>query len=179
MIRTGYQKSENDTRFLLGSDVDYIVNTGFLMRINERKVWHKMILSNQVMKEIESHFYNWQQERKYIDDTTKEIAQSVDYSKKLVNYSGSEKSDPVFKRMLEIDEQLGKLKKWCLVVEKTAERYKNTPYSQFLSMVYTEQLSKEKVCDALCFERRNFFRWRKEILHYAAFIAYKYDLIEI
>lgn len=136
-----------------------------------------MIIDRATAKEIESHFYNWQQERLEVAEQEREIAEGVNYAYSLAKASNSSVSNTVHQKYAEIQAELGYKKKWIEVVEATRRKFANTHYGYYITARYTEKMSIIKICDRMYADRRTLSRWRESIMYYAALKACELGLI--
>ena len=137
------------------------------------------ILSREIIKEIESHFYGYQIDRRWVEERKQEIAESIDYSQQLAKAANSSPADTTYIHAVEIDKNVGQLQKWIRVVDETIKKFKDTPHMQLMTMLYTERQGEVKICDALYIDRSTLYRWKDQILTYAAMKACGAGLIEV
>lgn len=137
------------------------------------------LLNRGIVKEIESHFYNYEAERRFIEERTAEIAERADFSHKLAAPANAAPEDSTHKSAVYIENELGRLKKWVNVVKATAEKFKDTPHMRLIMMIYAEGKSEARVCDTLYIERRTYYSWKGQIIQYAAMKACEEGLISV
>ena len=128
-------------------------------------------MDRKICKEIEGHFYEYAAERARVEERRREIAESAGGGLNVsgIKYTGV--SDPTLDKAERIERELGKLKGWIRVVEKTVQHFYDKPQTEFMAMVYTERQSVGAVCDHLFIDRSTYFRWREKILGTAALHA--------
>lgn len=135
-----------------------------------------MILSREITKEIESHFYNHQQERFDIERRIKEIAEESGGADES-GIRGSGISDPTIQKVGKIEKELARAKAWVRVVSETVEHFKETPYADFIAMVFVERSSPVKVQNELYLCEKTYFNWKERVILYAAMKACSLRLI--
>jgi len=139
-----------------------------------------MIADHRLAKEIESHFYGYKVECKQLELIKKEIAEeSTVPQMDGIRASSSKISDPTFEKTRKIEKELKKMQAWVHVVKKTIGRFQNTPQSEFITMVYIDRHSINRVCDNLYITRTTYFNWREKILDYALILAVENGIYKI
>ena len=138
-----------------------------------------MILDRSIIKEIERHFFNWQQERLELEDAAKAVAERSDYGFDASGVRGSEVSDPVLRGVIELDERTRVLKAWTGVVEAVRNKFKGTQYLQLMTMVYAEKASPVKVQNEMFIGESTYYEWKKDILIYAALKACEAGVLRV
>lgn len=68
-------------------------------------------------------------------------------------------------------------KKWIKVVENTALKFNSTCKEKLIQKRYIERLELVNIMNELNIERATYFRWREEVLTYAALLAAQEGLI--
>lgn len=136
-----------------------------------------MILSRKLIKKIEGHFYRSQEERYLLDAMVREIAEQICTRLDESGVKTRNFSDTTASKAVQIEKQADELKKWVEVVKKTYERFRDTPYAQLMNMIYIEKASPVKVQCSLFISEATFFKWKADIMMYAAMKACEYGLI--
>lgn len=133
-------------------------------------------MTKQQRKIIEKHFYNYEKERNEAAEYLAERAvagMGLDYSNERVK---SSPGNSVEKKVVDaVDEHLI-LYKWCLVFEKTLERFKWTRKDDMMRMRYIDQNHEICICDVIGISRSTYFYWVEEVLLAAFMWAKEWDL---
>ena len=134
-------------------------------------------MTRQQRKIIEKHFYNYEKERREAAEYLAERAvagMGVDYSNERVK---SSPGNSVEKKVVDaVDEHLI-LYKWCLVFEKTLERFKWTLKDDMIRMRYVDGNHEVCICDVIGISRANYYYWVEDVLQVAFMWAQEYNLI--
>lgn len=134
-------------------------------------------MTKQQRKIIEKHFYNYEKERNEAAEYLAERAvagMGLDYSNERVK---SSPGNSVEKKVVDaVDEHLI-LYKWCLVFEKTLERFKWTLKDKLMQMRYIDKNHRVCICDVIGISDRTLDYWTEEILLAAFNWAQEFDLL--
>jgi hypothetical protein len=144
-----------------------------------RKEGKNMILDRRSVNEIERHLYGWQRERKLLDELKNEIAEAADFSMDLAKPTNRQVSDTTGRRAAQMERDLWVMHRWVRVVEAVRARFLHTPMEKFLTMVYVEHAGEVAVCKECYISRRTFFRWKKDVIYYAALKACEYGVLAV
>jgi hypothetical protein len=131
-----------------------------------------MIVDRATYKEIESHFYNYQAERAWIEEQKAEIAETnttPHLDKAWVK--PTDKSDPTLNKVIEIEKNIKTAQAWVDVVAGTVKHFSGTPKAEFISMVYVEGQNPNDVCNKLFISEKTYYNCRHDILNYALLLA--------
>lgn len=133
-------------------------------------------MTKQERRMIERHFYNYEQERnkcaEYIADRAVE-GMGVDYSGEKVTTS---KTNKVEEKVVRAIDEYERLYKWCLVYEKTLERFKWTLKDKMMQMRYIDKNHDVCICDIIGISRANYYYWVQDVLEVAFLWAQEYEL---
>lgn len=128
-------------------------------------------------KEIEREFYNYEQNRnacaEYFAD--KAVAGlGVDYSRERVKTSCRNSAEELVVKAVD---EYEKMYKWCLVYEKTLDRFRWTLKDKLMQMRYIDKNHELCILDQIGIERRTYFYWVEDILQVAYLWAQEYGLM--
>ena len=137
----------------------------------EKRGEEQMILSRKLIKKIEGHFYQNQEERQLLDTMVQEIAEQICTRLDETGVKTRNFADTTANKAARIEREANQLKKWIQVVKKTYERFLGTPYAQLMRMVYEDKESPTKVQCSLFISEATFFKWKADIILYAALKA--------
>lgn len=136
------------------------------------------ILPSKTYKKIEWYLYHYQELKKEIEEKKKDVILAADYSYRVGAAQSSGRSDKTGNAVLKIDE-LKRQEDWCEVVERTISKYEGSELGQVLYLAYWKKYQPGEVCNKLHIDRSTFYKWRKEVITYAAMRAYGKNLISI
>ncbi len=132
-------------------------------------------MTRQQRKVIENHFYHYERERnecaEYIADRA---ISGVDYSGEHVRGSAG---NNVEKKVIDTVDGHMVLYKWCLVFEKTFERFKWTQKDKLMTMRYLDNNHDVCICNEIGISRSTYFYWVEEILQVAFLWAQEYGIM--
>lgn len=139
-----------------------------------------MIVDRATYKEIESHFYNYQAERAWIEEQKAEIAETntTPHLDK-AGVKPTDKSDPTLNKVIEIEENIKTAQAWVDVVDGTVKHFSGTPQAEFIAMVYSERQKVKGVCDTFYISEVCYYSWRNKVINYATAMAIEYGLISL
>lgn len=133
-------------------------------------------MTRQQRKIIEKHFYNYKKERREAAEYLAERAvagMGVDYSNERVK---SSPGNSVEKKVVDAVDEYLILYKWCLVFEKTLERFKWTLKDDMMRMRYIDKNHEVCICDVIGISRSTYFYWVEEVLLAAFMWAKEWEL---
>lgn len=134
-------------------------------------------MTRQQRKEIERQFYNYEQNRNACAEYMAERALSklgVDYSHERVKTSPGNKTED---DVIDTVDKYETMYRWCLVYEKTLDRFRWTLKDKLMQMRYIDRNSECCILDQIGIERRTYFYWVEDILQVAFLWAQEYDLM--
>ncbi len=126
---------------------------------------------------IEDKFFRYRENTKRAAELGRNRALeflSADYTRprSLTHRNGMENA--VINAVSEAEE----LSRWCVVVEKTLERFHFDPREKFIKARYFQGKSITQVCDVVCISEGTYKNWRREILEIARKWAVTLNLID-
>lgn len=134
-------------------------------------------MTKQQRKKIEREFYNYENMRNECAEYMAERAIAglgVDFSGERVKTSRvNTTEDKVVKTVDEYE----RMYKWCLVYEKTLERFKWTLKDKLMQMRYIDKNHQVCICDVIGISDRTLRYWVEEILQVAFMWAEEYKLL--
>ncbi len=136
------------------------------------------ILPRKTYKKIEWHLYHYQQLKEEIKVKKEDVILAADYSYSAGAVQSGGTGDRTGNAVLKMDE-LKNQEAWCEVVEKTMGKYEGSELGQVLCLAYMQKRRPGEICDKLHIDRSTFYKWRKEIITYAAMRAYGKNLISV
>lgn len=136
------------------------------------------ILPSKTYKKIEWYLYHYQELKKEIEEKKKDAILAADYSYRVGAVQSSGRSDKTGNAVLKMDE-LKRQEDWCEVVERTISKYEGSELGQVLYLAYWKKCQPGEICNKLHIDRSTFYKWRKEVITYAAMRAYGKNLISI
>ena len=138
-----------------------------------------MVLKREVIKEIEYHFYNYEKEKKQIEEIASDIAEASSYVLDLSGVHGSGKSDPTAQRAELIEKKCGKVRRWIKVVEAALKYFENDPRGELARRYYFKNESVTSIQNRLYISERTFYAWKADVINYAALKACETGLVKI
>lgn len=94
----------------------------------------------------------------------------------------SYRSDPTAThalRRMELADRRQKLSDWLQVIERLIDRYRNDHKGTLLELCYFSDLAENYICEKLAIDRATYYRWRSELVLYAALLSVQSGLIKI
>lgn len=134
-------------------------------------------MKSQERRIIERHFYNYEQERNEAADyiSSRAIANmGMDYSKERVQ---SSHTNTVEEKFVKTADEYDKMYHWCLVYEKTFERFKWTLKDKLMQMRYIDRNSEVCYCNEIGISERTARYWVEEIIQVAHMWAIEFKLL--
>ena len=130
-----------------------------------------MVLNRKIVKEIEYHFYNYEKEKREIDQIATETAEAFAYDFNLAGVNSSGTSDPTAHRVELIEKKCKDIKRWIKVVEDTFDHFKNDMKKEFAQRLYLKKQTPLCIQENLYISERTFYAWKADIVNYAALKA--------
>lgn len=139
-----------------------------------------MTLKHSIAKEIEAHFYNYQQEKETYESMVDAIASGMNFQ---LDPTGGIRaigtnSDQTFNKVMALDRQCENLRLWIKVVEYTYHGIGNE-LKEFMIAVYKDRLSPLACQDKFYMREATYYRWKQDILNYAALIACELGVLKV
>ncbi len=138
-----------------------------------------MVISKEVCRLIESHFYNHEQEKKELQRRKIEIAEEIVHTPDPTGIRGSGTSDPTFHKAKKIEKETAFLQAWVEVVQATIAHFKGTEYERFIHDVYNERTRYTQAEWKLFMSQKTFYNRREKVILYAALKACEKGLVVI
>lgn len=124
-------------------------------------------MTKQQRKKIEREFYGYTRNRQKAADYVSSHVYDhfgVDYSSERVKSShGNGTESSVIRMIDEADEAW----RWCLVFEKTLERFRWEKKDELMRKKYIERKNPYMICGEIGIGRSTYFYWKEEILQIA------------
>lgn len=134
-------------------------------------------MTKQQRKMIEREFYNYEKNRNEAADyiSSRALARmGVDYSRERVKSSNG---NFVEESVINAVDKYERLYKWCLVYEKTLDRFRWTQKDKLMQMRYIDKNHDVCICDVIGISDRTVRYWVEEILQVAFMWAQEFNLI--
>lgn len=138
-----------------------------------------MVISKEVCRLIESHFYNHEQEKKELQRRKIEIAEEIVHALDATGIRGSMTSDPTFHKAKKIEKETALLQAWVEVVQATIDHFKGTEYERFIHDVYNERTRYTQAERKMFVCRASFYNYREDVILYAALKACEKNLVSV
>ena len=138
-----------------------------------------MVLKREVIKKIEYHFYNYEKEKKQIEEIASDIAEASSYVLDLSGIHGTGISDPTVRRAELTEKKCHELRSWIKVVEATVKYFENDPRGELAKRVYFKKESAAFIQNRLYISERTFYTWKADVINYAALKACEAGLVKI
>jgi hypothetical protein len=138
------------------------------------------ILDRQIYKEIEWHLYHYFDLKREVKEYREKVLNSSIPLLGKVGEGQSYHSDPTALKAIKLTKlEIIKKEKWITIIEKVVDKYKGTEKGRLLQLQYFDEEGPNYIQEVLHIERRTYFMWRNEIVLSVAFLAQKYNLIDI
>lgn len=139
-----------------------------------------ILISKQQSKEIEYHFTNHENDIIAVKELTEEIAEHYDFTPEVTGIrSSSANHEKISKQIEEIQRTTDKLRKWINVVKATKKYFKDIIHGDFIKLYYENEKPISEIADTLYVSRESVYKYRQDVLNYAAAKADKYNLIKL
>lgn len=135
-------------------------------------------ISRKNYKTIEWHFYHYQEVKAAAEEKREDILNTANYEAEASGVYSTDTSDRTGNTVIRLEAARDNAA-WCEVVEETVEKYRKGPLGLLINMLYVEKLGIYRICDSLCIDRSTLYRWKKEIIIYAALKACEKKIIKI
>ena len=138
------------------------------------------MLDRNIYRKIEYHLYNYKGLRQEIEQQRKE---AILGGRQAIGEAGggrSRHSDPTALKALELcRREIAETEKWLRVVEATISKYRGTDKQRLIDLKYSKGLNEIRICMELNIARRTYFRWRQDVITYAALVAAQKGMIKV
>lgn len=134
-------------------------------------------MTKQQRKMIEREFYNYEKNRNeaaYYISSRALARMGVDYSRERVKSSNG---NFVEESVINAVDKYERLYKWCLVYEKTLDRFRWTQKDKLMQMRYIDKNHDVCICDVIGISDRTVRYWVEEILQVAFMWAQEFNLV--
>lgn len=134
-------------------------------------------MTREQRKKIEREFYNYEKNRATAAEYFANRALAgigVDYSRDRVKTS---QKNSVEENVIKTVDGYEMLYKWCLVYEKTLERFRWTLKDKLMQMRYIDRNHEVCICDVIGISERTMRYWVEDILQVAYMWAQDYGLL--
>lgn len=134
-------------------------------------------MTKQQRRMIEREFYNYEQNRNACAEYFAERAVSglsVDYSRERVKTSPQNRTE---ENIVKTIDEYEKMYKWCLVYEKTLDRFRWTLKDKLMQMRYIDKNHELCILDQIGISRATYFYWVEDVLQVAFLWAQEYGLM--
>lgn len=138
------------------------------------------ILARQTYKQVEWYLYNYHKIKREVKISKEDIIEGG--GRDLAEWGGgiSYRSDPTASKAVRLcKEEIVNYERWLKVIEHVIKHYNGTPLGLLLQKRYFDEFGEIQICRELHIERSTYYRWREEIVTYAAMIAVQEGLIKI
>lgn len=138
------------------------------------------VLERQTYKQVEWYLYNYHAVRWEVQEAKEDIINSG--GRNYSEYGGGQsyRSDPTAAKAMRLcKENILGYERWLKVVESVLKRYDGQPQGDLIQKKYFDELGEVEICQELHIERTTYYRWREEIVLYAAMLAIQEGLIKI
>ena len=134
-------------------------------------------MTRQERRQIEREFFNYKSNREQAADYVASSALSgfaIDYSHERVQTS---LGNSVERSVIIAISREERLWKWCLVFEKTLDKYRWEQKDKLILKKYIERKPRWRICMELALPEPTYHRWLTEILETACLWAKEFELL--
>ena len=138
------------------------------------------ILDKAIYKQIEWYLYNYRYIKRELAQDKADIAASSPNEIGKFGQGRSRHTDPTALKALKLtSDDILKKEQWVRVIEKTIEKFKDTDQGTLLELQYFQQKTRYHVWSTLHIDRSSYYNWKDSVVYYTAFLAQKFNLIDI
>lgn len=133
-------------------------------------------MTRQERREIEREFFNYKSNREQAANYVASSAYNgfaIDYSHERVQSSSGNSVERAIINAVSKEERLWK---WCIVFEKTLDKYRWEQKDKLIVKKYIERKPRWRICEELVLSQSTYYFWLDEILTTAFLWAKSYDL---
>lgn len=140
-----------------------------------------ILIDRQQSKVIEYHFINFENDLIAVEELTAEVAERYNFAAEATGVkSGNNVGDEkMLKQIEEIQRTTDKLRKWIKVVRETREYFKNIIHDDFIKLYYEKRKTISEIANELYVSPDSIYKYRQDVLNYAAAKADKVGLIKL
>lgn len=134
-------------------------------------------MTKQERRQIEREFFNYKSNREQAADYVASSALSgfaIDYSHERVQTSPGNSVERSVIKAISREERLWK---WCVVFEKTLDKYRWEQKDKLIIKKYIERKPRWRICIELSLAEKTYHRWLNEVLETALMWAQELELI--
>ena len=140
-----------------------------------------ILIDRQQSKMIEYHFVNFENDLIAVEELTAEVAERYNFAAEATgaksgNNVGDEK---MIGQIEEIQRITDKLRKWIKVVRQTKEYFKDIIHDDFIKLYYEKRKTISEIASELYVSPDSVYKYRQDVLNYAAAKADKVGLIKL
>ena len=134
-------------------------------------------MTRQQRKQIEREFYNYKANR----DKAANYVASHAYDGFGIDYTEQHVKSSIFnnpeRKLIQALGEEERAWKWCVVFQKTMERFRWTQKDELMRRRYIEREHEVKTCMGLCIARSTYFAWTEEVLLVAFMWAKEFNIL--
>lgn len=136
------------------------------------------LIPRQAYKQIEYWLYNYQREKRLLEEQQEEILHSTKY-KEVPGEGRGRGSVTEAKALKLLAAQGSETAKWIKAVEITIERFAGTEKGRLIELYYLQEKSRYAVMRALNISEKTFYNWREEVVWHLALSADALGLLRV
>ena len=140
-----------------------------------------ILIDRHQSKVIEYHFINFENDLIAIEELTAEVAERYNFAAEATGVkSGNNVGDEkILKQIEEIQRTTDKLRKWIKVVRETKVYFKDIIHDDFIKLYYEKRKTISEIAGELYVSPDSVYKYRQDVLNYAAAKADKAGLIKL
>ena len=140
-----------------------------------------ILIDRQQSKVIEYHLINFENDLIAIEELTAEVAERYNFAAEATGIkSGNNVGDEkMIGQIEEIQRTTANLRKWIKVVRETREYFKDIIHDDFIKLYYKKRKTISEIASELYVSPDSVYKYRQDVLNYAAAKAYKAGLIKL
>lgn len=140
-----------------------------------------ILIDKKQSKMIEYHFVNFENDLIAVEELTIEVAERYNFAAEATGVkSGNNVGDEkMIGQIEEIERITDKLRKWIRVVRETKEYFKNIIHDDFIKLYYEKRKTISEIASELYVSPDSVYKYRQDVLNYAAAKADKVGLIKL
>ena len=140
-----------------------------------------ILIDKKQSKMIEYHFVNFENDLIAVEELTIEVAERYNFAAEATGVkSGNNVGDEkMIGQIEEIEQITDKLRKWIRIVRETKEYFKNIIHDDFIKLYYEKRKTISEIASELYVSPDSVYKYRQDVLNYAAAKADKVGLIKL